>query len=284
MTSESFADVSHHQESVDLAAYARAGFKRIGIKATEGVGYTDPMFRVRWQKAGQLGLARLVYHFGKSGDGAAEWASFIGTIKAAGGLTDRDLLCLDSEDPGKAPRAAAHAAAFTRAAVADGHSGSVYTGNWYANGYLKAAHVEPSWRRLWLSDYTPGQADADIELPDGWTRDQVIARQYTSSGSAAGIPGCDMSRLFIDWIGGSDPTSKPPSNEEDDDMATIQYVRDDSGKIYEANLGAGTYWHVPNPAVQAARKALLAGKPGVTVLAVQANVDDMGVYGVELGA
>lgn len=202
-----FADISHYQ-TLDLVAYKAAGYDRVFMKATEGTSYVDPVFADRWRRAGQLGLARGVYHFGRSGNGVAEWRHFIATVKAAGGVTARDILILDQEDPGKEAVARAHAGAFTHAAVGDGYStGGIYTGRWFAEpAHLSADAVEPGWRRLWLSDYGSA-ADSRVTLPTGWTYAQLIARQYTDATRFAGIAApCDGNRVVNEWLQEGDVT------------------------------------------------------------------------------
>src|SRR5215813_10080384 len=198
-----FADISHHQATVDLAAYARAGYDRVFLKATQGTGMTDPAFAARWQQAGALGLARGAYHFAEAEDsGAADFDHFIAVVSDAGGLRPADLLCLDSEDPPDISRADEHAREFTNRAAARGYpNGCLYTGRWYAEpANLQPDDLAPGWRRLWLSDYGTA-ADTAIVLPVGWSRTQVIARQYSESAVFPGVAGpCDANRLLKEWI------------------------------------------------------------------------------------
>jgi GH25 family lysozyme M1 (1,4-beta-N-acetylmuramidase) len=214
-----FADVSHHQPSVDLDTYKAAGHDRIVLKATEGARFTDSRFASRWQRAGQLGLARVAYCYAEAQDnGADDFDHLLAVVKAAGGLGPRDILCLDVEDvdDGAADyaRAQIHVREFTGRAAALGYGqGLIYTGRWYAN----PAHVDPSdmppgWRQLWISHYDTSVPDAQVLLPAGWTRAQVVARQYTDRASVAGVLGrCDDSRLLRDWL-----SSTAPSKEDDD--------------------------------------------------------------------
>ncbi len=207
-----FADISHHQTSVDLAAYKAAGHDRISHKATEGTGYTDPSFAVRWAEAGRLGLKRIAYHYARNQQpGAAEFDYFLAVVQAAGGLAAGDALMLDTEDVDAAgnpvPGASSEGNAFTGRAVARGHpDGLVYTGRWYAQPTrLAAAVFAPGWRRLILSHYDQTVPDSQILLPDGWTRDQLVARQFTATATVAGISGgCDYNRVLNDWIAGGD--------------------------------------------------------------------------------
>jgi hypothetical protein len=204
-----FADLSHYEPSVTLSVYANAGFDRVFLKATDGLSFSDPTFAARWQVAGELGLARGAYHFARAANnGAAEFDHFLSVVEAAGGLGPRDVAVLDSEDPDAPGRAAAHAAEFTRQAVARGvPAGLVYTGVWYGDpAGLRPEVLAPGWRRLWLSDYH-AIPDAAMRLPAGWSRDQVYARQYTSSADLPGIPhACDASRVLREWIALTSPS------------------------------------------------------------------------------
>lgn len=196
----SFADISHHQSTVNLTTYAHAGHSRVVLKATEGTSGVDSRFAERWHEAGRLGLGRVAYHFARAANnGAAEFDHFLATV---GKLGPRDILCLDAEDTSSPRRSAAHAREFTTRAVARGvRTGLVYTGRWFAdpNG-VTAAVMQPGWRQLWLSDYGT-KADAAMLLPAGWSRTQVVARQFTDKASVAGIAGgCDYSRLLRDWL------------------------------------------------------------------------------------
>lgn len=199
----SFADVSHWQTSVDLAAYAAAGYDRVAMKATEATTVVDPAFTTRWRRAGELGLARIAYHFARTaGSGVAEFDHFLATVTAAGGPGPRDLLCLDVEDPTGTARADAYAGEFTRRAAARGYpTGCVYTGRWYAEpANLRPDDLVPGWRHLWLSDYTSA-ADPAVTLPSGWGRGQLLARQYTNAAQIPGVTGpCDANRVITDWI------------------------------------------------------------------------------------
>lgn len=214
-----FADLSHHQSTVDLSLYAQS-HDRIALKATEGTTFIDPEFASRWREAGQLGLARTAYHFARNANsGSLEFDHFWRVVQSVGGLTSRDTLCLDSEDTTAPARAVAHASEFTaRAVIVGGVSdGMVYTGRWYAQPFgLTASCVQPGWRRLWLSDYTAAHPDDTMPLPDGWTRDQVCARQYTSTATVAGVADpCDYSRVLYEWL---------PTTDEGYDMATLDEV------------------------------------------------------------
>jgi GH25 family lysozyme M1 (1,4-beta-N-acetylmuramidase) len=221
-----FADISHHQGSVDLAKYKAAGFDRIAIKATGGafdgtLRFVDDAFAARWRQAGQLGLARVAYHFARSNNsGADEFDWFTSQVEAAGGLGARDVLCYDTEDNRSAQTvalAAARAREFTAAAVKAGHEyGWIYSGRWFLGpAGLTSAMLPPGWRNLWISDTTPQV----IELPPGWTLEQVVACQFTDRGPFPGIRETDANFVIKEWI---DMTS--PSNWTPNDRRIVQDV------------------------------------------------------------
>jgi len=230
----SYCDLSHHQAAVNLTAYAAAGHDRIMLKATEGTGFLDGMFASRWAQAGQLRLARGAYHFLRNDlPGAQQWAWFAKCLTAAGGLRPGDWLCVDVEDTNTPAGAAPCARAFTAAAVTAGQAtGQVYTGKWYADPHgVTAAIFPPGWRWLWLSDYTPGQADGAIELPNGWTRPQVVARQSTDKATVPGVTGgCDYSRVLHDWLQPEDDMSAA-------DSAAIERIETLLGRMNAETMG-----------------------------------------------
>ena len=209
---ERFADLSHHNAAVDLAAYAAAGHTRVALKATEGTGWTDSTFASRWALAGRLGLRRGAYHFARTATSGGAQADFLlRVVDAAGGMSAGDWLVLDLEDNSSSAamaRAWTFATEFAERMVARGHeTGLIYTGRWYATpAGITPGILPPGWRRLWLSDYGT-VSDGAVRLPAGWSRDQVAARQYTNAATVPGITGpADYSRIINDWL-------------EDDDMA-----------------------------------------------------------------
>lgn len=206
-----FADISHHQGAVNLAAYKAAGYDRIVIKGTGGaldgsLRYVDPMFATWWRQAAQVGLHRVVYHFARNNNaGADEFTWCWSQIQAAGGMRPGDILCYDQEDnrPGMTVLGAQRAREFTAAAVRAGvTTGWIYSGKWYLDpAGLGSGQLPAGWRTLWISDYTVGQADTAIEVPTGWARAQFVARQYTDAATMPGIPGpCDASRVLREWL------------------------------------------------------------------------------------
>jgi hypothetical protein len=148
----------------------------------------------------------------------------------------RDTLCLDIEDDDSArarQRADQYCKEFTARAAQRGHpTGIVYTGRWYAEpNNIRPDDIAAGWRQLWISDYG-NAADAAIKLPSGWTRGQVVARQFGSSVRVAGVrTPCDYSRVLRDWL--SNLPVRPPHDPEDDMPSADEIrsiVRDEVGK------------------------------------------------------
>lgn len=199
-----WVDSSHYQ-TIDLPGYF-AGHDRLGLKVSESTGYEDPTFAPRYAYARAHGWPVVLYHFDRARfDGAAQFDHYLDCIRRAGGPRPYplDLMCLDSEDTNYPAGAATAAARFTARAVAAGFpQGSMYSGVWYAtpNG-LTPGVLQPGWRQLWLSDYTASHTDTTMPLPAGWARGQVLARQYTSTATVAGVGGpCDANRVIREWL------------------------------------------------------------------------------------
>lgn len=274
-----FADISHYQNPVDLAAYKAAGYDRLMLKATGGatdgtLRFKDDTYAPRALLAKQLGIKRIPYHFARNNNpGAAEADWFIENITAAAaGPFDHnvDEPNYDQEDnrPGMTALARQRTIEFTNRMVERGYDeGTIYSGVWYLNpAGILPTDVPEGWRQLHLSDYTPGQPDGSIELPNGWPRSLVVARQYTDAQTGIpGLPSTDADRVLHEWI------------EVDDDMAG-PFTDDQLHQITEAMLDAldvgAQYTHGHRLDNMAARFADVqwARHPAATVAQVQQAV------------
>ncbi len=186
-------DLSHNNGSVDLAAASAGGVRAVIHKATEGMGYTDPMYAKRAAQAQAAGLLWGAYHFATGSDAAGQAKDFLAAVFPSGrAVGPATLLVLDLErNSGGSTMTVAQARDFVTA-VHD------QTGVWpglYAGSYLKEqlnGKADPvlsnCW--LWLAQYgsTP-------QSPVGWS--EWTLWQYTDgkSGSephtAPGIGACD---------------------------------------------------------------------------------------------
>lgn len=87
-------DLSHWDPASDYAAVKRAGIAGVIFKATEGTGYTDPMYVSQQAAAKAAGLLWGSYHFANSANVSAQADNFMRYA-----CPDPDeLFCLDWED------------------------------------------------------------------------------------------------------------------------------------------------------------------------------------------
>ena len=209
------------------ASYFDRGYDTIGWKISEGTGYEDPTWASAYAEARRRGKRFVGYHFDRAAfDGAAQFDWFISRWLASAGTLrpDLDVLCHDVEDTASPAGARTSMLRFSGRAVSRGYpNGLIYSGKWYAQPNNVRLDDIPAagWRRGWLSDYTAGQADGAVELPPGWPRAWVVARQYTSTQPWPGMTGgVDFNRTLIPWAG--------PSTDPEDlsivDAATKTYL------------------------------------------------------------
>lgn len=198
-------DVSVHQGNVNHKAAKDSGETWVGIKATEGVGFTDPRFKENMAEAKAVNLRRWAYSFarpdtGGAGDAKAEARSLVNAIKA----TDQKIISLrewkagepgvvgvnDFEhEPFSAEWAKDWAVEYKRLTgvkpVIYGFGSSL---NPIAG--VAATHYSGVWFAAFVDDWKPFCVDA--------LEDNVIAWQYTASGSVPGVAGnVDRNR----WLG-----------------------------------------------------------------------------------
>src|SRR5215471_1898947 len=86
-------DISAHQGKPDFAAIKAAGIAGIIHKATEGVGYQDPVYAHNKAAAKAAGLLWGAYHFGTGSNPQQQAADFIQAAQAGAD----ELLVLDFE-------------------------------------------------------------------------------------------------------------------------------------------------------------------------------------------
>lgn len=192
-------DVSNHQDRVDWARAKKAGVRFAFVKASEGVGFTDPKFRAHVQGAKAAGIKTGAYHFARpdtnSGsttaaarsDARAEADFFLSLAAPRRG----DLLpALDLETAGLPP---ALMVEWTRAWLERVRSriGArpllyTYPAFWSSLSETTAFRNYP----LWIANY---EVAAPV-LPRGWKSYTIW--QYSSSGSIPGIAGgTDVNQL-----------------------------------------------------------------------------------------
>lgn len=220
---EVFGDFSVWQGTIDWPAYKAAGYKRVAIKATEGIGFIDPKFH--YNAAGALPLQRIFYGYGRpdlnpnNPEGEADflWETVAPTF-APGDYVEQDF-----EQPGASIDYEQWKRRwFARMAMHTTRYG-LYSGAWFMNP-------------RGISWWTPGgythMASYGPELAPG----MCDIQQYTSSASFPGVVGnCDAN-----WL--SNPAALAGGVEVDvtrDEM--IQLLNDMWGKAYGIG-GSPTAW------------------------------------------
>ncbi len=146
-------DLSHHNGNVDLAQAQAAGIVGVIHKATQGTGFTDPMYAANHTKAQDAGLLWGAYHFGVGADGVEQADHFLQVVNPG----PQDLVVLDFEANGQGPSMTLEEA---RAFVTHINKSLGRFPGLYAGHYLKdllGADTDPvlgnCW--LWLAQFGP---------------------------------------------------------------------------------------------------------------------------------
>jgi lysozyme len=185
-------DLSHHNGTVDLAKAKTDGIVGVIHKASQGLGYSDPLYETNRKQAAGAGLYWGAYHFGTGSDGVHQAEHFLSVVQPG----PKNLLVLDLEANPQGPSMPLEEA---RAFVT--HLGHV-TGRWpglYAGHYLKdllRTSADPilgqCW--FWLSQYGPTPV-----VPPNWKTWTMW--QYTDGGlgppphEVAGVGRCDRNKF-----------------------------------------------------------------------------------------
>lgn len=196
-------DVSHHQGSIDwLAAYADLADDAeddaapwVYVKATEGVGYTDPRFYANVLGARGAGFDVGAYHFARLDSGVNAQDDAQAEVDAFLEAVDRTSCnlrpCLDIELGGIKRRDPRWCRDWISVAIGRVRNATellpvIYTGYWtmrwvYRGGDpLGQARMCP----LWQAEYTNGKRPRK-KIP-GW---EPLIWQHTSKGRVEGVPG-----------------------------------------------------------------------------------------------
>lgn len=177
-------DVSHHQGLIKWPKVAAAGVQFAYIKASDGLGYTDPQFRRNAGGANAVGIPAGYYHFGHPEDNSAV-AEAEAYCEVTKGIPSQLPHCLDLEGTDAAALSTADLTdwALTWMRTVQKLTGGrvlLYTGAYFARDELgKAAGEFP----IWIAHY-----GATTPLENG-TWKEWAAFQYSDGGSCPGIDG-----------------------------------------------------------------------------------------------
>ena len=185
-------DLSHFNGNVDLVQAKASGIVGVIHKGTQGLTYTDPMYKVNRAKAQAAGLLWGTYHFGVGADGAQQADYFVKQVQPG----PQDLLILDFESNPQGPSMTLdQARAFiNRINATVGRLPGFYSG--YYVRQLLGNNPDPllasCW--FWLAQYAP---TPDVPAPwKTWT-----LWQYTNGGmgnepyEVPGIGRCDRNHF-----------------------------------------------------------------------------------------
>jgi len=181
-------DLSHHNGDVDLQAAAGDGIVGVIHKASQGLGYEDPLYAGNRTNALNAGLHWGAYHFGTGGDGVAQAEHFLEVAQPDPGT----LLALDFEANAQGPSMTlVEARAFvTHVQAVTGRWPGLYSGQYVKE--LLGAQVDPVLANCW---FWLAQYGTTPVVPPAWA--YWTMWQYTDGGmgpqphTVAGIGRCD---------------------------------------------------------------------------------------------
>ena len=218
-------DIAHHQGSIDIQRVAREGYAFVISKASEGVGYVDPLFDRHVRETKDAGLVPGAYHFarpdsiGDEKDGEDEARHFAATIRSVGGLGSMSLPpAIDFEKYSKnGPfETVLWIRAFVRVIEAElGTSPMIYTGR---NIWKFEAGNSDEFDRLplWLVRYTAAGANPTATPPEilGFGKPELWqwsgGKSFAHGPRVAGVR-CDINRYTgNDWLDLVIPRIRPP--------------------------------------------------------------------------
>ena len=173
-------DVSHHQGEIDWTKVKDDGIVFAFMKATQGLRFVDPRFKLNWAATEKAGIIRGAYHFLEADqDGAAQAKHFMKTVD----FTKGDLIpVVDVERKGK------DLARTLKAFLAElkgtlGVDAVIYVSPSFWNEHLASAFESPLPNPLWVAEYGVTTPMA-VEKIGPW-----LIWQYTRSGKVDGVSG-----------------------------------------------------------------------------------------------
>ena len=188
-------DVSHHQENIDWQKVKSSGVRFAFIKASEGSGYTDPMFAENLRAAQEAGIITGSYHFFLPRlDPLAQARHYARTLQEVVGGLPMLPPCVDVETPGlgKSGLNQALKVFLDELQLHSGRRPMIYVSPGFWKTYLpvptlsnyKLSRSAVDWAAdhpLWIAHYTSGWPYQAYPWA-GWT-----FWQYSSSGQICGV-------------------------------------------------------------------------------------------------
>ena len=179
-------DLSHNNGPVDMHALWNAGVRGMILKASEGIGFKDPMFTTLLARGRSVGFLMGAYHFLTGDDADAQWANYKATIAGNGPL----LLCLDYEENAASQATAEQLDGMVAASVADYGRHPVL----YGSDKLESLEASIPPCQAWCARYGPN--------PPTWAGSTMVLWQFSESGSNETAP--DTNIDCSTWTGAGD--------------------------------------------------------------------------------
>jgi MYXO-CTERM domain-containing protein len=240
-------DVSHYDGTIDWAKAKASGRVFAVVKATEGTGYTDPMFAGNWAAMKQNGVVRSAYHFFHANmDPVAQANHFLSVM---GKLQPGDLpptLDLEVTDSQSAATITSTATQWLDTiAAATGTKPILYTSPSFVSSTLGSPAGLQNHAQLWIANWqvTCPDVPAPFTTWPFW--------QYSSTGTVPGIPGSsggtdldefngDMAALTALTVPASSSSSSSSSTASSSSGSSSSTVSGSSSGSTGAGTGGGS--------------------------------------------
>lgn len=192
-----YVDVSAYQGTINWTEYvswakAQGHIPMAAIKATEGVGWTDPCFEKNRQDALQAGIEKLIYYSyarPDKGNSAQAEANYLHSV--VGAIREQDMLMLDIEVI--PPANWAYEWMSQQEANYSAEQVLIYSYDAFIRAHLQDERLAKY--ALIMANYTY-DANARPTCPPPWK--QYIALQYTDKANISGIAGPVDANI---WLG-----------------------------------------------------------------------------------
>jgi lysozyme len=169
-------DISSYQgNNIDFKKVKESGIEIVYIKATEGITFNSPGFKLQYEQAKSAGLKIGFYHYMRANDAASEAKHF---IKATEGFKVDCKYVIDIEEmEGRTvSKISSNVRAFADYMISQGKEVCIYTSDsFYANNLNSTVKDIP----IWIAHY--GVVKPNITGYAGF--------QYTSKGNVYGVLG-----------------------------------------------------------------------------------------------
>lgn len=193
-------DISHNNGIIDWTRVKQnpVTIEGVMIKATQGVGYVDPMCSINSNGAQQNGFKIGYYHFASLNtteftlDATSEANCFSATLGKLPTATLPIALDFETDEANLTPnQCLLWIKAFMDQMKANGFTNlMIYSGYYFLNDHLPNGHglgIYPLWDAAYIGDKIP-------PIPHGWNK--LTWHQFTDKGIVTGIKGfVDISKI-----------------------------------------------------------------------------------------